>query len=152
MVFAWFFGSFFTICLTILCMPIPIIYFLHFLAWGFHNHFVRIRYMIRDPLGRTLFALVHFCIFHPITTSHPICVFPFVREWYANDRSCVKCGFWFFTIVAWIFSIKVFSVASEMCSLVSTRVGPLYITSPWLFYSRLGFSYFGHTSGIHIIH
>jgi hypothetical protein len=26
-------------------------------------------------LGRTLFVLVHFCVFYPIATSHPTCVF-----------------------------------------------------------------------------
>jgi len=32
-------------------------------------------------------------------------------------------------IIARIISIMVFSVANEMCGLISTKVGPFYITS-----------------------
>ncbi len=81
-----------------------------------------------DPLGRVLFVLVHLCIFCPITTIHPTCVFPLL----ADDTNIVGIAldvvFIFFMIVAIFFNIRVFSVVDEMCSLVSIRVGPLYIT------------------------
>ncbi len=45
-----------------------------------------------------------------------------------HDRSRIKCGSYVFTITGKIINIKYFSVAIEVCSLVSLGVGPLYIT------------------------
>jgi hypothetical protein len=56
-----------------------------------------------------------------------------------------------FTIVARVFSIKVFNVASEVCSLVPKWVGQFYINFSLCFYSQLKFLYFGHIDGILII-
>lgn len=60
-VFTQFSRSTFSICLMILCTPIHIIFFLSFLTWGFHNHFVKIMYMTRKPIERrftfTLFTI-----------------------------------------------------------------------------------------------
>lgn len=56
--------------------------------------------------------------------------------------------FIFVTITVGDFSIKAFNVANKVCSLVLTGVGPLYIISPWLFYSQFRFLYFGRTSVI----
>jgi len=38
-----------------------------------------------DPLGGLLFTLTHLCIFRPIATTHPTCVFPSL----ANDMHIV---------------------------------------------------------------
>jgi hypothetical protein len=46
-------------------------------------------------------------------------------------------------IIGRIFSIGHFSAANQVCSLISIRVGPLYIISSWFSYSQLKFSYFG---------
>jgi hypothetical protein len=66
--------------------------------------------------------------------------------------SPIRCGSCVFMIVTWVINIRVFSVVSEVCSLIFIRVGPLYIISSWLSYFRLEFSYFGCIDGIHIIH
>ncbi len=41
--------------------------------------------MTRDPLGVVLFVVVHICVFFPITTIHPTCVFPLL----ANDMNII---------------------------------------------------------------
>jgi len=46
-----------------------------------------------------------------------------------HSRFHIKCGSYFLTIVTWIFNIKAFNTTIEMCSLVSTGVGLVYITS-----------------------
>jgi hypothetical protein len=56
MVFFRFFRSTFPICSTILCTPIPIIYFSCFSTWGFHNHFIKVRYTTREPIRRSIFC------------------------------------------------------------------------------------------------
>jgi hypothetical protein len=59
----------------ILCMPIPIIFFSSFLiTWGSHNHSIKIKYMIGNPLGRTLFALARLHTLCHITITHPTCI------------------------------------------------------------------------------
>ncbi len=64
----------FPICLTILCMPIPIIFFSSFpITWGSHNHSIKIKYMIGNPLGRTLFALARLHTLCHITITHLTC-------------------------------------------------------------------------------
>jgi hypothetical protein len=60
----------------------------------------------------------------------------------------MKCGFYFFTIIGGIFNIGDFNVANEVCSLISTRVGPFYIISSWFSYSQFKFSHFGRADGI----
>ncbi len=148
MVFSQFYGSIFFIYLTILCTPIPIIFFLGFLTWAFHNHFVRVKYMTRGPIRKSVVCSGSPLRFLPYNNNSPYLCFPFVGKWYKYSRSRIRCRSYFFTIVARLFNIRVFSVVSEMCCLVSTRVGPFYITSSWLFYSQFGFSYFGRTNGI----
>jgi hypothetical protein len=62
---------------------------------------------------------------------------------YGHDRSRINCGSCVFTIAGEVISIKSFSVAIEVCSLVSLRVGTLYITFSWLSCSQFGFYIFG---------
>jgi len=66
----------FPIYLMIICMSLPIIFFSGLMTWGFHSHFIIIRYMTRGPLGGALFALVHFYAFCLTTLAHPTCVYP----------------------------------------------------------------------------
>jgi hypothetical protein len=54
MVFVWFFGLDFPICSMILSTPIPIVFFLGFPTWGFHNHFVEVRYMIGGRIEKNI--------------------------------------------------------------------------------------------------
>ncbi len=54
----------------------------------------------------------------------------------------------FLMFVILVFNIRALSVTNEVCSLVFTRVGLLYIDFSWFFYFQLGFSYFGHINGI----
>jgi hypothetical protein len=152
MVFVRFFGSTFPICSMILHTPIPTLFFLIFLPWGFHNHFVKVRYITRGPIRRSAVCYGSPSHSSPYSGSPPYLCFPFFGRWYTHSRSRIKCGSYVFMIVWWIINIRYFSAANEMCSLVSSRVGPLYITSSWLSYSQFKFSYFGCTSGIHIIY
>jgi hypothetical protein len=78
--FSQFFGLVLPICLMILCTPIPIIFSPWFSTWGFHSHFVGVRYSIKDPLGGTLFALAHLCVLCPTIVAHPTCIFPFLAD------------------------------------------------------------------------
>jgi hypothetical protein len=125
----------------------PTIYFLGFSTWGFHNHFVRVKYMTRGPIGRNVYfgSLQCFSFYNNIP---PYLCFPFIGRRYTYNKSHIRCGFCFFTIVVGVFNLKAFSATNKMCSLVSIGVGPLYIISSWLYYSRFGFSYFGHIGGI----
>ncbi len=84
-----------------------------------------------------------FCHISCSCTIHQVCNFDCI--W------IIRCGSYVFTIVARVISTSTFSAASEMCSLVSLRVGPLCITFSCLFYSWFKFLYFGHANGIHII-
>jgi hypothetical protein len=140
--------STFSICLTILCMPIPIVFFSSFPKWGFHNHFVKVRYTTRGSIGK---SIVYSGSPLPYNNSPPYLCFPFVGRWYAYSRYYIRCGSCFFIIIARIFSIKAFRSVNEMCNLVSTWVGPLYITFFLISYSWFEFSNFGHTDGIQII-
>jgi hypothetical protein len=146
-VFFQYFGSIFLIYLTILCMPIPIIFFLGFLTWAFHSHFVEVKYMTRGPIGRSVVYSNSPLRFFPYNNNSPYLCFPF-EKWYEYSRFRIRCGFYFFMIVARLFNIRVFSIVGEVCSLVSIKVGPFYFISSWLFYSEFRFSYFGHTNGI----
>jgi hypothetical protein len=56
-------------------MPIPIVFFLGFLTWGFHNHFVEVRYTTRGPIGRNIVYYGSPSHFRPILVIHPTCVF-----------------------------------------------------------------------------
>jgi hypothetical protein len=103
-----------------------------------------------DPLGRTLFCLVHLHTLR-FTITTPYLCFPFFGGWYTYNKFRIRCDSCIFTIARGVISIKFSNVVSEMSCLVSLRVGPLYITSSKLSYCRFGFSYFGCTGGIHII-
>jgi hypothetical protein len=103
-----------------------------------------------NPLSGALFVLAHFRTFHPIIRTHLTCVFFLL----ANDMHIIGLTLYmvpFFMIAVEVFNIRAFNTTNEMCSLVSIGVGPLYFTSFWFFYSQLGFLYFGHINGIHII-
>jgi hypothetical protein len=152
MIFIWFFKSDFPICSMILHMPMSIEFYLGFLTWGSHCHFVEIRYMTRGPIGKNVVCFNPPSRSSPYNSNPPYLCFPFIGEWYAHSRSYIKCGSCFFIITRRVFSIGVFNVANKVCNLVSIGVGPLYITSSWLFYFQLRFSYFGRIGGIQIIH
>ncbi len=147
-IFAQFFGSTFSICLMILCTPIPIVFLLGLLTWGFHNHFVKVRYTTRRPIERSIICFGSLSHYLPYNNNPPYLCFPFIGRWHTYNSSCIKCGFCFFMIGARIFSIRTFDAANEMCNLVSASDKPFYISSFWFFYSWLGFSYFGRTDGI----
>jgi len=70
----------FPICSTILCAPIPTI----FSQISQHGDFMVILLesstQWREPLGGTLFALIHFCVLHPTITTHPTFVFPLLTD------------------------------------------------------------------------
>jgi len=144
MVFARFFGLIFPICLTILHMSIPIVFFSRFSTQGSHSHFVKIRYTTRGPIGRSVVCSGSFLCFSLYSSSPPYLCFPFLSKWYTYSKSHIRCDSYVFTI-ARVINISVLNVAWFL------RVGPLCITSSWLFYFQFKFSYFGHTNGIHII-
>jgi hypothetical protein len=133
-------------------MSLPIIYFLGLMTWGFHSHFIRVRYMTRGPIGRSIICFGSFLRFLLYNISPPYLCLPFFNGWYTYSMSHIRYGSCVFTVVLWIISNKAFNAVNEVCNLVSTRVGPFYITSSWLSYSWFGFSYFGCIGGIHIIH
>jgi hypothetical protein len=151
MIFARFSKLDFPICLTILHTPMSIAFYLGFLTWGSHCHFVEIRYKTRGPIGKNVVYFNPPLRSSPYNSNPPYSCFPFIGEWYVDSRSYIKCGFYFFTIARRVFNIRVFSVTNEVCNLVSIRVGPFYITSSWFSYFRLQLSYFGRTGGIQII-
>jgi len=111
-VFAQFIGLTFPICLMILHMPIPIIFFSGFPTWCFHNHFVELGTWHGDSLGGTLFVLVHLRIFCLIVATPHLC-FPFFNKWYTYIRSCIRCGFCVFTIARGVINIKAFSATNK---------------------------------------
>jgi hypothetical protein len=128
--------------------PIPTIFFLSFPTWGSHIHFVKIRYITRRPIRRKVVCSNSLSRSPPYSNNPPYLCCPFVGGWYTYSKSYIRRGFYFFTIVRGIFNIGDFSAANEVCSLISTGVGPLYIISSWLSYFQLKFSYFGCTDGI----
>jgi len=73
--FAWFFKLFFSICSMILHMSIPIILFSSFSTWGFHSHFVGVKYTTRESIGRSIVYFGSSSCFSPYTTVHLTCVF-----------------------------------------------------------------------------
>jgi hypothetical protein len=117
----------------------------------FHNHFVKVRYIIGGPIGRNVVYSGSFSRYLPYNNNTPHLCFPFLGGWYTYSRSHTRCGSCIFMIVRRVINIRFFSAAKEVCILISSRVGPLYMTSFWLFYSWFGISYFGCTGGIHII-
>jgi len=140
MIFTRFFGLTLPICSMILHMSIPIVFFLGFLTWGSHSHFVDIRYMTRGPIGRNVVYSNSLSRFSPYSSSTPYLCFPFLGKWYTCSKSCVRCGSYVFMITKGIINIRSSNAANKVCSLVSLRVGPFYITSSWLSYSWLRFS------------
>jgi hypothetical protein len=150
-IFTRFFGSALPICLMIIHTPIPIVFFPSLPTWGSHSHFVEIKYMTRGPIGRSVVCSSSPLHFSPYNSSTPYLCFPFLDRWYTYNMSHIICGFYVFTIARGVINIKSFNAVSEVCSLVSSRVGPFYITSSLFFYSWFGFSYFGCSDGIHII-
>jgi hypothetical protein len=127
--FAQFFGSMFPICLTILHTPIPTVFFPSFSTWKSHNHFIGIKYTTRGPIGQNVVCSSSFLHSSPYNNNPSYLCFPFLGEWYTYRRSYIKCDPCVFMILVGVFNIMVFSVSNEMCSLVSTKVGPFYITS-----------------------
>ncbi len=132
-------------------MPIPTIFFSNILTRGFNRHFVRGRYTIGGPIGWNVVSFGSLLCSLPYSNNLFYLCFPFLGEWYTYSRSHIRCGSYVKTIAWKVINIRVFNVANKVCSLVSSRIGPLYIISFWFFYFWLGFSYFGCTNEIHII-
>jgi hypothetical protein len=151
MVFVRFFGSKFPICLTILHMFIPIVFYSRFPTHGFHSHSIEIRCTIGGPIGRSVVCSSPLLCFSLYNNSPPYLCFPFFSKWYTYSKSRIRCDSYVFTIATRVINIIVLSEAHEVCRLVSLKVGPLCITSSWLSYFQFEFSYFGRTNGIHII-
>ncbi len=116
MVFIQFFGSFFPICLTILCTSISTIFFSNFSTWEFHSHFVGIRYITWGPIERNVVYFGSLLRFSPYNNLPYLC-FPFLGGRYTYSRSYIRCGSYIFTIVGGIISIRALSAISKMCSL-----------------------------------
>jgi hypothetical protein len=148
MIFAWFYSSKFPICLMIICTPIPIVFFSSLLTWKFQNHFVRFKYTIRGPIGRSVICFNSHLHYSPYNDNPSLLVFSLCGKWHTYSRSCIRCGSCYFTIGTRVFKIRPFNATSEVCSLVSIGVRPLYITSYWFPYFWLKFSYFGCIGGI----
>jgi len=133
MVFAWFSRLNFPICLTMLCTPIPTIFFSCFLTWGFHSHFIKVKYITRGPIGKNVVCPNSLLQSSPYNYNPPYLCFLFVGGWYTYIRYWSNVVPISFMIAIKNFNIKAFNATSEMCSLVSMRVGPLYKTSFWFF-------------------
>jgi hypothetical protein len=140
-IFAPFSRLSFPIYLKKLCTPIPMIFFVGFMTWASHSHFIWVKYMVGEPIGRNIVCYASHLCFSPYRNNPPYLCFPIIIRWYTYNR-------YFFTIVIEVFSIKAFSATIKVCSLVSIGVGSLYITSYWLSNSQLEFSYFGCTNDI----
>ncbi len=80
-----------------------------------------------------MFVLIHFRVLHPTIATHPTYVFPSL----VDDMPIVRLASYvvliFLMIVVRVFNIRALNVANKVCSLVSTRVGLLYITSSRFF-------------------
>jgi hypothetical protein len=91
---------------------------------GYHSHFIQIWYMIRVPLGGTLFILTKFHTLHHTITTHPTCVFlSFVNDIYiyiyiVGHVSNVVLVF--LCLQAKKFNIRIFYSIDNVCNLVST--------------------------------
>jgi hypothetical protein len=129
MVFTQILESNFPICSTIVCMPIPTVFFSSFSTWRSHNHFVQVKYTIGGPIRMNIICFNLLSCSSPYSNNSPYLWFPFVNKQYAYSRSFIQCGSCFFIIIGGIFNIRTFSAVNEMCNLVSTRFGPLCITS-----------------------
>jgi hypothetical protein len=81
-----------------------------------------------------LIALAHICVLYPIGTTHLTYVFP-CSTTIPYYWSCVKYGTYFFTIMNEVYNIRIFHLANEVCSLVSTAIRPIHITSSRCFYT-----------------
>jgi len=131
--------------------PSPL-YFPHIFQHGdFIVISLELRTQQRGPIGRNIVCFGSPLCSLPYNSSPPYLHFPFFGGWYTYGKSCIKCGSYVFMITWRVINIRSFSVANEMCSLVSLGIGLFYITSSWLSYYWFGFLYFGCTNGIHII-
>jgi hypothetical protein len=71
MVFIWCLKLVFPICLTMLCTPIPIVFFSCFLTWGSHSHFIGVRYTTRGPIVRNVVCFSSFLPLSPYNNNPP---------------------------------------------------------------------------------
>jgi hypothetical protein len=69
----------------------PHYFFLSLSTWGFHNHFVGIRYTTRGPFGRNVVCFNSLSHSSPYNNNPPYLCFPFIGKWYTYSRSCIKC-------------------------------------------------------------
>jgi hypothetical protein len=93
----------------------------------------------KGSLRGVLFALTHFRVLHPTTTTHPTCVFPLL----VDDTHIIGLAsdvLLYFVIIG-VWHIKTFSAIDEVCCLVSAGVRPVYII----------FSKFTLESNLHIL-
>jgi len=73
----------------------PIMFFPGFLTWGFHSHFVKVRYTIRKPIGRSVVYSSSPILSSPYSNNSPYLCFPFLGGWYTYSIYCIKCGLFF---------------------------------------------------------
>jgi hypothetical protein len=145
------FGSVFPICSLVLCMPISIIFLGGFLTQGFHCHFIQVWYFIGGSFGRNVVCINSSSHFPSYCSNPPYLCFSFVGKWFTHSWSCIKHVTWFFVVIRKVWSIMTFNVVEKMCSLVSTKVRPIYITSSKLYCIWVLFSYCKCSDGLFVI-
>jgi len=124
-VFGWFSRSFLFTCSMNLCTFIPIVFLSSILTWGFHSHFVGVRYTTKGAIGRNVVHFGSHLCFYPIALAHLTCVFFSL----VNDTHIIgptSNVILFFSIAIGIFSIRAFSVANEVYNLVYKGWTTLY--------------------------
>jgi hypothetical protein len=73
-------------------MPIPIIFSPSFPTWGFHNHFVKIKYTIGGPSRGNVVYLSSPSLSSPYNNNPPYLCFPFIGWKYTYNKFYIKCG------------------------------------------------------------
>jgi len=94
-----------------------------------------------------LFAFIHLCPLHLTIAIHFTYVFPSLVDDMLIIGFASDVVFIFLMIIVRVFNIRALNVANEVCNLVSTGVGLLYITSSCFFTPNLGFCILGPLVG-----
>jgi hypothetical protein len=90
-------------------------------------------------------------------SNPPNLCFSLIGKWYTHNWSCFEHVTFFFAITKILYNIRTFNAINKVCSLVSTRVKPIYITSSkfsyiwiWSSYSKCSNGFFGICGILHI--
>jgi len=81
---------------------------------GFHNHFVRVKYIIGGPIGRNVVCSSSLSYYLPYNNNTPHLCFPFLGGWYTYSRSHIRCDSYIFMIVRGVINVRSFSAAKEV--------------------------------------